>query len=224
MAHVLGIDADWDLFTRYITAFREKLIFSNFSSWLPAFLRTPKWPQHSHHHLKGKTATQPHVDNYLAAHKADYITGGGHGVADIFTGFNRSLIWKADQNFTYLQGPIVHLLSCQTGAALGQQMVRNGVRAFWGYTAKFRFYYDDPQPHDLTQDSLAHFFIEMDCVIDIEILNGSTADQVYAAVTNYFTTTFNQLSNDPHSQSLLLQNYRHLVSPVTNYGDAAQTI
>jgi len=224
MAHVLGIDANWDLFTRYITAFREKLIFANFPSWLPSFLRTPRWPHHSVHHLKGKTAIQPNVDNYLVAHKVDYITGAGHGLDDIFTGYNRSPIWKVDQTLTHLQGTIVHLLSCQTGAILGQQMVQNGVRAFWGYSTKFRFYYDDPSPRDLTQDSLAHFFIEMDCVIDAEILNGSTANQIYTAVTNYFTAAFNTLKNDPHSQSMLLQNYRHLVSPLTSYGDSTQTI
>ena len=224
MAHVLGIDANWDLFTRYITAFREKLIFANFPSWLPSFLQHSKWPQHSFHHLKGKTAVQPNVDNYLAAHKVDYITGGGHGLDDVFTGFDRSLIWKSEQDFTYLQRPIVHLLSCQTGAVLGQQMVRNGVRAFWGYSRKFRFYYDDPPPRNLSDDSLAHFFIQMDCLIDAEILNGSTADQVYAALTAYFTQTFNSLKNDPHSQSILLQNYRHLVGPMINYGDSAQTV
>jgi hypothetical protein len=224
MAHILGIDANSDLFTRYITAFREKLIFSGFPSWLGGFLRTAKWPHHSLHHFKGKTAVQPDIDNYLLANKVDYITAAGHGTADTFTGFNRTLIWKADQDFTYLRAPIVHFLSCQTGAVLGQQMVADGVRAHWGYTAKFQFLCDDPQPRDLTADSIAYVFIEMDCLIDSQILSGSTADKVYEAVTDYFKSAFYKLKNDPDGQAVLLNNYRHLVGPLTTHGDPSQTI
>jgi len=224
MAHILGIDADSDLYTRYVTAFREKLVFSEFPSWLRSFIHKPTWPTHSLQHLVGKDAVQPDIDNYLVANKVDYITVAGHGVDDTLTGYERALIWKADQDLTYLRAPIVHFLACQTGAVLGQQMVRDGVRAFWGYTAKFRFFFDNPAMRDLSEDYIAGVFIEMDCLIDVQILNGSNAEEIYKALSEYFKDAFYKLKNDPASQALLLHNYRHLVGPLTSYGDPAQTL
>lgn len=215
MPEVLAIDANWDTVTQYGRAFREHFIFNNFGT---------EWPAYKIHHIVGKDAIQPGVDTFIHSNEINYLTGMGHGLYDIFTGYQNSPIWDADQDLTHLKGLIIHLLSCQTGALLGRSMVKQGILAFWGYTVNFGFYRKSTPPPKLTDDGSAEIFLKMDCIIDRGILSNKNANEIYDSITDYVAQVYPKLKNKPLYQALLLDNYVHLVCPATTWGDANATL
>jgi len=70
----------------------------------------------------------------LAAPQSDIIIGVGHGSETIFSGHNEAVILEVGKyNSREVEGKVVKLLSCQTGALLGPDLVKNGAEAFLGY-------------------------------------------------------------------------------------------
>lgn len=210
----MSIDADWDLVTRYGRAFRDHFVFTDFDE---------TWPGHRAHHFRGSRAVQPDVDVFIERNDVGYLTGMGHGSYETFTGYEDKPIWSASQDLTLLRGAIVHLLSCQTGALLGTSMVRQGALAFWGYTVNFTFYHKSSPPQELVQDKTAEAFLKMDCIIDRGVLSKKTATEIYDSITTYVAQVYSQL-NYPLQRAVFLDNYVHLVCPVTVWGDANATL
>ena len=215
MSDVLAIDANWDVVTRYGRAFREKFIFDNFNA---------EWPGHQLHELLGPQAILSNVTADLQQNNVKYLSGMGHGLYDAFTGFKNKQIWHSDDDLSQLSGTIVHLLSCQTGAVLGRSMVKQGTLAFWGYTVNFVFYRKDPPPPNPATDSLAEVFLKMDSIVDRGILSHKNAVDIYDSVTAYVAAVLPQLKSKPLQQAVLLDNYVHLVCPVTIWGDPNVTL
>src|SRR5690242_14446490 len=141
MAQVLALDPHSDTVTEYAFAFRNKFIFND------------SWPDHVIRRLTGSQVVQPDVDDHITHNLVTYVTAVGHGLYDVFTGHQEETIWDSVQDLTFLRGTIVHLLSCQTGALLGREMVDQGVIAFWGYTTDFAVLHEDPPPSDKATDS-----------------------------------------------------------------------
>jgi hypothetical protein len=82
--------------------------------------------------LYGPLARRPMFG--LIAPSSDLVVGVGHGEPDEFTAQGESLIWKAGAyNIKETGGKIVKLISCQTGAVLGPDLVQNGTLCFMGY-------------------------------------------------------------------------------------------
>lgn len=71
----------------------------------------------------------------LSAPQSDIIIGIGHGDKDIFSGFNKSVILEVGRyNPNEVRGKVIKLLSCQTGAELGPDLIQKGALSFMGYT------------------------------------------------------------------------------------------
>jgi hypothetical protein len=71
----------------------------------------------------------------LSAPQSDIIIGMGHGSKDAFTGQNEAVILEVGRyNAREIRGKVIKLLSCQTGAVLGPDLIRNGALSFAGYT------------------------------------------------------------------------------------------
>lgn len=133
----------------------------------------------------------------------------------------------------HVQGAIVHLLSCQAGALLGLAIVHAGARAFWGYTVNFTFWHDDPAPDPLDTDETADLFFGLDAIIDRGILTGKPAAIIYQDVIDAFWDAHEQLLPASSSQDVypyqlvaatLLDDFVHLVCPVTTWGDQQATL
>lgn len=70
----------------------------------------------------------------LSAPQSDIIIGVGHGDEVGFSGQNEVVILEIGKyDPMEVSGKVVKLLSCQTGVALGPDLVRNGAEAFLGY-------------------------------------------------------------------------------------------
>ena len=209
MPDILFVDADFDEVTRYCCIFRTAFVISQV-------------PAHYRDHLYQHDATQPNVDHHIASNNYKYLSGAGHGLYRMFRGHNNCEIWKASDDLSHLKGLIVHLLSCQTGASLGRSMVKQGVRAFWGYEEDFVFVKLKQPPIDLLQDQSAGFVLRMDCLIDEGILTGKDANEIYDMVDDYVANLISQAK--PHVRSALVSNYQNLVCPITTWGDPKATI
>jgi hypothetical protein len=208
MPDIVLVDANWDVVTRYLYAFRKHLI----TPYLEKFNSSTHW-------LTGDAVVQPGVDEFLSSVDVKFLSGAGHGSFDRFKGYKNGVIWETVVNVPYLPGAIVHLLSCEAGARLGREIVARGAAAYWGYTESFRFFKKEPSPADLETDTSAAWFLTMDCLIDIGILSGQTADEIYRTVSEYVIEQSSQLGAFNLKRATLDHNFRHLVCPATYWGE-----
>lgn len=216
MAQVLEIDQDYEIVVQYGQAFRNKFIFQDFNS---------NFPQHQLIKCNNHRANRSDIDAVIDSDETDirFISGMGHGLYYAFTGQNGDVIWDAaTDDFGYLNDMILHFLSCQTGAILGREMVKDGVAAFWGYSVNFVFYHQNTPPNQLDKDSTAEVYFRMDAIIDRGILRGKGAQEIYDSVQRYVAQVYPQLNNA--QRAVLLDNFVHLVCPATVWGDPKATI
>lgn len=70
----------------------------------------------------------------LSAPQSDIIIWVGHGDEVSFTGQNEAVILEVGKyNPREVKGKVIKLISCQTGVALGPDLIKNGANAFLGY-------------------------------------------------------------------------------------------
>lgn len=71
----------------------------------------------------------------LASRPAELILAVGHGLPNILMGQNQQVLMEAGKYPNgMVKGKVIRLISCQTGLALGPDMVNNGCKSFWGFT------------------------------------------------------------------------------------------
>jgi hypothetical protein len=213
MAGILRIEADWDRVTEYCKAFRDELVFREFNA---------KWPQHQIFTLSRAEAIPEQVDFYMNNENIDYITGVGHGEYWYFRGYKNECIWSVDSRISSYSGKFIHLLSCHVAGVLGLEMVRSGAIAFWGYNAVFGIVFTQPHPENLLDDEIAGIFLEMDCLIDIGILSGQTATEIYHNISQHVIGSLSKL--DENSRPQLIDNYVNLMCPAKTWGDSTATL
>jgi len=80
----------------------------------------------------------------LAAPQSDIIIGVGHGDETAFTGQNEAVILEVGKyDPREVRGKVIKLLSCQTGVALGPDLIKNGAEAFLGYVDDYVWVCDE---------------------------------------------------------------------------------
>jgi len=116
----------------------------------------------------------------LSAPQSDIIIGMGHGDVDTFTGQNESLILQVgNYDPNEIKNKVIKLLSCQTGVKLGPDLVRNGARAYLGYTDDYLWVCDADKLSTPWSDHLASPFM-MPVMNSINaILDGKTVEEAY---------------------------------------------
>lgn len=108
--------ADFDLATRSASGFLLRYIVPRVE------------PVHLFSFLDHRTPFQ------LSAPQSDIIIGAGHGDASAFTGQNEAVILEIGKyDPKEVRGKVIKLLSCQTGVALGPDLIKNGAASFAGY-------------------------------------------------------------------------------------------
>lgn len=116
----------------------------------------------------------------LSAPQSDIIIGVGHGDKDSFTGQNESVIIEVGRyNPREVKGKMIKLLSCQTGVALGPDLVKNGAKAFLGYIDDYVWVMDSdlaftPWADKLAATSLLPVVDELNALLD-----GKTAREAF---------------------------------------------
>jgi hypothetical protein len=134
-----------------------------------------------------------------------YITGVGHGSYTTYTGDHYDPIFSVGQyQAAEAAGKVIHLLSCQTAAELGPDMVASGCKAYFGYDVNFTFMMDD-----------ADVFFECDSEIDYALADGLTAGAAYDRARALFDEKIDELdaAGKSYVASILELDRDHLCAP-----------
>ena len=139
---------------------------------------------------------------------SDLIIGTGHGGSDVLTGQFLNVLWEVNNyNPEECKGKIIKFVSCETGAELGPDLIKNGAKAFQGYTKIYSFYVDLTVKHYLFPwiDSMARKFL-MPPVKGINaLLDGKTNKEAYDVEMEAWQEQID-LEEDPEMKSILEHN------------------
>ena len=161
----LAIDSDYEPVSRAAFHYRESHVYPHL---LAKGLRVLKF--------QGPLARRFDVAPEAKKPEVEYLTGVGHGLADVYTGDQGDPVFRVGQYHPdEAGGKIVHFLSCQTGRELGPDFVAHGAAAYFGYDENFTF--------TMTEKDT---FFECDSEIDLAFADGLTAAQVYGRVRELF--------------------------------------
>lgn len=191
---IVGVDSNFDEATKPVFEFRKNKLY-------------PKLRQNGFKLtlLDGNMATRMFVSKELKLPHIEFFTGSGHGQFNQFTGnFFDPILEVGNYSSVEVSDKIIHLLSCKTAFELGEDVVKNGCKAFFGYDTDFAF----PPNH-------TDAFLECDSEIDIAISEGATAHQAYQRAINLYNEhieRFDQMGLDL-VVAVLQQNKEHLCAP-----------
>ena len=160
--------------------------------------------------VKKQAALRENVESVARRNDIAYITGSAHGSDTACLGYDSLPIFQVGAyQPEEVDGKVVHLLSCQTGAKLGPDFVKNGCRAYFGYRGNFTFDPDDPD-----------IFLECDAEIDRAFADGLTAEEVHYRVVTLYEQRISELNDvgKIEAAARLKENLECLCTPSV-YGD-----
>jgi hypothetical protein len=138
-------------------------------------------------------------------------------------GVYEEILTKGKYDRAEAQGKIFHLFACNCGylgasPGLGADLVTNGAKAFFGYSAPF-----------VLDVKFQAAFCSCDIEIDLALLGGDTADQAYDKARNRYERTIRNLrdNNQEYEAAARLDgNLNILVAPSISpaYGDKGATL
>jgi hypothetical protein len=170
---ILTLDGNGDELTQRSSEYRKKNVYDiHFAG----------------HDVTHLGATQPPIRSLVSeeAKKAGlkFITGASHGSeGKSYTGNSAEVLYTVDgYEKEEVSGKIVHFLSCGVGGELGPNMVDKGCLAFFGYKDDFSL-----------KGEAADIFLECDSAIDIGLLQGLTAGEVFDQVIALFNQRIAEL-------------------------------
>jgi len=139
----------------------------------------------------------------LSSQQADVIIGMGHGDVDIFTGQNMGTILEVSKySPREVKGKVIYLLSCQTGAELGPDLVHNGALSFIGFTDDYLWVADADLAATPWGDEMAAPCL-MPAIEGINsLLDGETTKRAYDAQLEAYRR-YAQSEEDELIQSLI---------------------
>jgi hypothetical protein len=200
---VLSIDSNWESASKKWYAFRSKHLY-------PYFKRKKLKVTNLHNQMAVRRVFKSEA--VLAGTRL--ITGMGHGEYDAFTGHLGEVILKVgDYDPLEVKNKIVHLLSCKTAKLLGPDLVKNGARAFFGYSEDLLF---DVKYQDV--------YFECASEVDRALADGEDATGVHARTEARFRRGIDTLTEtNGQAASLLRAALGYLCSPTVHkrFGDPA---
>jgi hypothetical protein len=176
MAKVLRIDTTWEVLTNQAWNLRDGGLYPHFIA--SGYELVP--PLGS-----GTIASRQTVAPLATDGKVILITGAGHGDRDKFLGDKDEDIFP--ENFydpKEVANKIVHFLACSTADNLGPNFIKNGCKAFIGYTAPFVF---EPEWADI--------FFKCDMKVDLSLAAGNSVSQAVRDAKQEFDVEINKPSN-----------------------------
>ena len=171
--------------TAYLTYFSKKIIDE-------AIIKSLKFTEVKDDNLNEKDFT-----SILKKLDPRLIVLNGHGTYNAIFGHKDNVIIKLNQNDHLLKEKIVYARSCNAGALLGQECVKDTKDGcFIGYNLPFIFYMDakwTTKPHN---DKIARLFIEPSNLIPISIIKGHSTLEAHNNCKKKILRTLNKLVKD----------------------------
>jgi hypothetical protein len=129
--------------------------------------------------LKKKKASRKLVESYLAKQNPEIVIFNGHGDEVCVTGHDDEVLIEAGKNSSLLRNKVVYMRSCDSGKILGPQIVKEGAKAFIGYTELFRFWTDNNSVKDPLNDEYAIPFFETSNQVALSLVKGKVAKEAH---------------------------------------------
>ncbi len=134
--------------------------------------------------LAGKKATKKILTSYLKGQNPSLVFLNGHGNQSIIAGYDEEPLIEENYNEKLLSEKILYVRSCGVGGSLGESLVRNGVRAFIGYSRKFALCYSYSSQTRPLSDRIAQLFLRPSNLVPNSLLKGNTAEESYIKSQN----------------------------------------
>jgi len=169
--------------------------------------------------VMGPVARRPFFS--LLVPPSDFILATGHGDVDTATGQNEAIIWTVGQyNPSEVQGKVIKLVQCDTGAELGPDLVKNGALCYMGFDADLIWITDDSYYAKPWEDPYSSACLGP--IIDgiQALLDGQTCGESMAIEKTGFQQNAQDNGDFPLLQSSILFNLQHAVL----FGDPNATV
>ncbi len=189
------IDSDSDILSQSTAIFR----FTNVIPVIKQYVSNV-------YHLSGPLSAYQYINSLISTQTIDYISASGHGEPDRLIGQNSISIFESGlYSPSDVANKIIHFLACSTAIGLGVDMVKNGAKAFIGYSDLFVF--------DLRN---YNEFFECDAEIDYVLTKGGTVEDAHFAALakfNHYIDYYDK-NGDINMAELFALDRRRLRSPV----------
>lgn len=164
---ILVTQPNFDLTTNYISHWAEKIVENAKKKNIKTVC------------LKGKRATRREFESVNKKIQPQVIFFNGHGNYNVVAGQDNEILVKAGENDKCLKNTIVYALSCRSAKKLGVSSVKNGAKAYIGYSEDFMFNYDPEKITKPLEDKIAKLFLEPSNSILNSLLKGHTAQESF---------------------------------------------
>jgi len=140
--------------------------------------------------LHDSSARREAVKQAITKSNVKYLFGVGHGEMDCFCGHLNSPVFRVgDYQQDEVRGKIIHLLSCFTAESLGNDFIRQGAKAFFGYSQDFAVPFEDLD--ELAE--LSEYFFGSDAEIERALADGLPVGEIENRVKRQFNDCIREL-------------------------------
>ncbi|MCK9351503.1 MAG: hypothetical protein WCT49_04555 [Candidatus Paceibacterota bacterium] len=165
--------------------------------------------------LEKKKATKKKLESYLKKQQPDTLIFNGHGAPDIITGHDNETLVDANANAEILKDKVVYMRSCESGKVLGPAAIRQGAKAFIGYTEPYQFWTQEDAVREPLKDQFAKPFLSTSNQVGISLIKGKTPKEAHSdSIAVYKKEIAQLLKSDSENAFLattLMWNMRHQV-------------
>ncbi len=180
-----------------ITRPRYELVTHYFYHWSEEIVTEAKKRISSVIDLQKEKASRKLVESYLTKQKPEIVIFNGHGNDVCITGHDEEPLIIAGQNSNLLKDKVIYMRSCDSGKTLGPQAVKEGCKAFIGYSELFRFWTDKALVNEPLNDDYAKPFFETSNQVPLLLIKGKTAKEAHAdSLTEYRKVIGKLLTSD----------------------------
>lgn len=150
--------------------------------------------------LKSKRANKKEFESVMKKVKPSLILLNGHGSDDSITGIDNEILLKAGENVNLLENAISYAVSCSSAKKLGQESVKQGAKAYIGYTDEFVFLLDETKITRPLEDKTAQLFLEPSNQVAVSLLKNHTAKEAYERSKKHFRKNIQRLLTSESKQ------------------------
>jgi len=169
--------------------------------------------------IMGPVARRPFFS--LLTPPSDFVLATGHGSETVASGQNEDILWSVGQyNPAEVQGKVIKLVQCDTGAELGPDLVKNGALCYMGFDQDLIWVADNSYYAKPWQDPYSGACLGP--IVDgiQALLDGQTCGDSMAIEKSGFEKNAQDNEDFPLLQSSILFNLQHSVL----FGDESATI
>ena len=154
--------------------------------------------------LKKNKASRKLVESYLDKKAPNIVIFNGHGNSISVTGHDDEILIEAGKNSHLLEDKIVYMRSCDSGKILGPQAIKEGAKAFIGYSELFRFWTNNNSTKNPLEDNYAQPFFETSNQVALSLVKGKTAKESHEDSLKMYEEIISKLLTSDASNSFVV--------------------